>query len=129
MDTEDVDMATLEDILIMGPKYGDQRAEWGKTRDECRRAAVYAAIAHESWEEIVHNNVPLDGEAEESGLGGAECYAAAEDQSVIFDDEPRTPSELTRHPEKEAILVSAGKEIDQLIEQQIGVEVTPAEVK
>jgi len=129
MDTEDVDMATLEDILIMGPKYGDQRAEWGKTRDECRRAAVYAAIAHESWEEIVHNNVPLDGEAEESGLGGAECYAATEDQPVIFDDEPRTPSELARHPEKEAILVSAGKEIDQLIEQQIGVEVTPAEVK
>ena len=48
MDTEDVDMATLEDILIMGPKYDDQRAEWGKTRDECRRVAVYAAIAHES---------------------------------------------------------------------------------
>ncbi len=62
-------------------------------------------------------------------MGGAECYAAAEDQPVIFDDEPRTPSELVRHPEKEAILVSAGKEIDQLIEQQIGVEVTPAEVK
>jgi hypothetical protein len=48
---------------------------------------------------------------------------------VIFDDEPRTPSELARHPEKEAILVSAGKEIDQLIEQQIGVEVSPAEIK
>ncbi len=29
----------------------------------------------------------------------------------------------------EGILVSAGKEIDQLIDQQIGVEVTPAEVK
>jgi hypothetical protein len=29
----------------------------------------------------------------------------------------------------EAILVSASKEIDQIIEQQIGVEVTPAEVK
>jgi hypothetical protein len=122
-------MATLEDILIMGPKYGDQRAEWGKTRDECRRVAVYAAIEHESWEEIVHNNVPLNGEVEESGLGGAECYSAAEDQPVIFDDDPRTSSELARHPEKESILVSAGKEIDQLIEQQIVVEVTPAEVK
>ncbi len=30
MDVEDVDMSTLEDILIMGPKYGDQRAEWAK---------------------------------------------------------------------------------------------------
>ncbi len=29
----------------------------------------------------------------------------------------------------DAILVNTGKEIDQLIEQQIGVEVTPAEVK
>jgi hypothetical protein len=129
MDVEDVDMATLEDILIMGPKYGDQRAEWGKTRDECRRAAVYAAIAQESWEEVVHNNVPLGNGAEESELGGAECYAAVEDQPVIFDDEPRNPSELARHPEREAILVSAGKEIDQLIEQEIGVEVTQAEVK
>jgi len=129
MDVEDVDMATLEDILIMGPKYGDQRAEWGKTRDECRRAAVYAAIAQESWEEIVHNNVPLGNGAEELELGGAECYAAVEDQPVIFDDEPRNPSELARHPEREAILVSAGKEIDQLIEQEIGVEVTQAEVK
>jgi hypothetical protein len=48
MDVEDVDMSTLEDILIMGPKYGDQRAEWGKTRDECRRASVYVAIVQES---------------------------------------------------------------------------------
>ncbi len=44
------------------------------------REAVYAAITHQSWEEIVHNNVPLDGEAEESGLGGVECYTDAEDQ-------------------------------------------------
>jgi hypothetical protein len=129
MDVEDVDMSTLEDILIMGPKYGDQRAECGKTRDECRREEVYAAIAQESWKEIVHNNVPLDHGSEGLELGGAECYAAVEDQSVIFDDEPRNPAELERHPEREAILVSAGKEIDQFIEQEIGVEVTPAEVK
>jgi hypothetical protein len=30
MDVEDVDMSTLEDILIMGSKYGDQRTEWAK---------------------------------------------------------------------------------------------------
>jgi hypothetical protein len=129
MDVEDVDMDTLEDILIMGPKYGDQRAEWGKTRDECRREAVYPTIVQESWEEIVYNNVPLGSGAEELELGGAECYAVVEDQPVIFDDEPHNPSELARHPEREAILVSAGKEIDQLIEQEIGVEVTQSEVK
>ena len=129
MDVEDVDMTTFEDILVMGPKYGDHRAEWGKTRDECRRATVYAVILQESWEEIVHNNVPIGHGVEESELGGAACYTAAEDQPVIFDDEPRNPSELSKHPEREAILVSAGKEIDQLIEMEIGVEVTPSESK
>ncbi len=48
---------------------------------------------------------------------------------MIFDDESRNPSELDKHPEREAIVVSAGKEIDLLIEQEIGVEVTPAEAK
>ena len=129
MDVEDVDMATLEDILIMGPKYGDQRTEWGKTRDECRRAVVHAAILQESWEEIVHNNVPLGRGDEEPELGRAEYYTADEEHPVIFDDEPRNPSELAKHPEREEILVSADKEIDQLIEQEIGVEVTPAEAK
>ena len=98
MDVEDVDMSTLEDILIMGPKYGDQRSEWGKTRDECRRVAVYVSIVQESWEEIVHNSVPLGTGAEELELGGAECYATVEDQGVIFDDESRNPSEVARPP-------------------------------
>jgi hypothetical protein len=62
-------------------------------------------------------------------LGGATCYAAIENKPVIFDDEPRNPSELTKHPQKEDILVSAAKEIEQLIEMEIGVEVTPAEVR
>jgi hypothetical protein len=59
----------LEDILIMDPKYGDQRTEWDKTRDECRRETVYEFILQESWEEIVHNNVPLGRGDEESELG------------------------------------------------------------
>jgi hypothetical protein len=48
---------------------------------------------------------------------------------VIFDDEPRNPSELARNSERETILVSVRKEIDQLIVQEIGVEVTQTEVK
>ncbi len=94
---------------------------------------MYVVIAQESWEEIVHNNVPgpvpLDHGTEGLELGGTECYDTVQDQPVIFDNEPRNPAELARHPEREAILVSVGKEIDQLIEQEIGVEVTPAEVK
>ncbi len=34
---------------------------------------------------------------------------------------------LSKHPDREEIQVRADKEIDQLIEQDIGVEVTPAE--
>ena len=75
-----MDMTTLEDVLIIGPKYGDHRTEWGKTRDECRRVTVCAAILQESWDEVVHNNVPLDRGGEESELGGSSCYATAEDQ-------------------------------------------------
>jgi hypothetical protein len=111
MHVEDVDMSTLEDILIMGPKYGDQRTKWGKSRDEFRRVTVYAAIAQESWEEIVHNNVPLYDGSEGLELGGVECCVIVEDQSVIFDDESRNPAELVRHPERETIGVSAHKEI------------------
>ncbi len=75
------------------------------------------------------DNVSLDHGSEESELGGEECYTTVEDHPVIFDDESRNPAELTRHPERETILVSADKEIDQLIELEIGVEVTPVEVK
>ena len=86
-------------------------------------------ITEESWEEIVHNNVSFGHGFEESELGGVECCDSVEDHPVIFDDEPHNPSELTRHPEWKSILVSAGKEMDQLIEREIGVEVTSAKVK
>jgi len=32
-DAEDLDLMTLQDVLIMGKEYGDARAGWGKTRD------------------------------------------------------------------------------------------------
>jgi hypothetical protein len=65
-----VDMATLEDILIMGPKYGDQRAEWGKTRDECRREAVYAAIEQQIGVEVTPAEVK---QVTEKGLRILKC--------------------------------------------------------
>jgi hypothetical protein len=87
MDVEDVDMSKLEDILIMGPKYGDQRPEWGKTMDEYRRESVYDVIMEDAWEEITHNHVPYYTRTEEFQLGGTACCVATEDKSVIFDDE------------------------------------------
>ena len=43
-DAEDLDLMTLQDVLIMGKQYGDARADWGKTRDERTRAATFLAI-------------------------------------------------------------------------------------
>ena len=37
---EDLNLATLEGVLVMGKKYGDKREDWGKTRDEKLRAEV-----------------------------------------------------------------------------------------
>ena len=59
-------------------------------------------------------------------MGGTTCYAATEAKSVIY--HARNPSELSEHPDREEIQVSVGKEI-ALIEQDIGVEVTPAEAR
>jgi hypothetical protein len=83
----------------------------------------------EAWEEITHKSIPYYNRTEESQLGRVAYYAATEDKTVIFDDEPRNPSEMAKHPEKKDILVSVAKEIDQLIEMEIGVEVTPTEVR
>jgi hypothetical protein len=65
----------------------------------------------------------------DSQLGGTTCYPATEVKPVIYHDETRNPSELSKHPDREEIQVRAGKEFDQIIEQDIGVEVTPAEVR
>jgi hypothetical protein len=62
-------------------------------------------------------------------MGRTTCYVATEVKPVIHHDETRNPSELSKHPDREEIQVSAGKEFDQIIEQDIGVEVTPAEVR
>ena len=50
-DAEDLDLMTLQDVLIMGKQYGDARADWGKTRDERTRAATFLAIFEEALEE------------------------------------------------------------------------------
>jgi hypothetical protein len=127
-DREDLDLAALEDVLIMGKAYGDSEANEGKTRDEVRRAEVYNAIFLEAQEEIFHNAVP-DPELEKLlANGSALCFAATPGEKPVYDDEPRTAKEVDAHPEREAILASAAAELDQFIEQAIGVEVTKEEV-
>ena len=47
---------------------------------------------------------------------------------VVYDDEPKNQKELERHPEKPAIISSAQKEVQQLIDMQVGVEQTDEQV-
>ena len=58
-DEEDLDLMTLQDVLIMGKEYGDAKADWGKTRDERIRAATFLAIFEEAQEEIRYSKVLL----------------------------------------------------------------------
>jgi hypothetical protein len=48
---------------------------------------------------------------------------------VVYDDEPKNPKELARHPDKQAIMSSAQKEVQQLIDMQVGVEQTDEQVR
>lgn len=49
-------------------------------------------------------------------------------QKPIYDDEPRNAKEVDAHPGREEILASSEAELNQFIEQAIGVEVTKEEV-
>ncbi len=48
---------------------------------------------------------------------------------VVYDDEPKNPKELDRHPDKQVIMSSAQKEVKQLIDMQVGVEQTDEQVR
>ena len=46
---------------------------------------------------------------------------------MIFDDEPRNQEEVLRHPEREAIEAASAVEIQQLVDQKVGVEAKQGE--
>ena len=46
----------------------------------------------------------------------------------IYDDEPNNPQELACHPERDAILESSAKEIQQYVDMNVGVLLSPKEV-
>ncbi len=128
-DAEDLDLMTLQDVLIMGKEYGDARADWGRTRDERNRAAVFLAIFEEAQEERrfrqLHDSVQVGNKTDEQGR----CYNAdASGEKVLYDDEPRNMKELLAHPERDEIKKSGDAEIQQLIDQKVGVIVSKSEV-
>lgn len=127
-DREDLDLAALEDEFIMGKAYGDSEANEGKTRDEIRRAEVHNAIFIEAQEEVFHNAVPDSELKKLLASGSALCFTVTPGEKPVYGDEQRNAKEVDAHPEREAILASAGAELDQFIEQAIGVEVTKEDV-
>ena len=54
-DDEDLDLMTLQDVLIKGKQYDDARADWGRTRDERIRATTFLTIFEEALEERRYN--------------------------------------------------------------------------
>ena len=57
------------------------------------------------------------------------CYnASTPGEKVLYDDEPRNMKELIAHPERAEIQKAGDDEIQQLIDQQVGVIVPKSEV-
>jgi len=77
-DAEDLDLMTLQDVLIMGKQYGDAKADWGRTRDERNRAATFLAIFEEAQEERRYSkfhDTHRGGDSKESEQG--KCFNAS----------------------------------------------------
>ena len=108
---------TLQDVLIMGKQYGDERADWGKTRDERTRAATFLAIFEEALEERSYSKVQESDRCENKEGDQGKCYnASTPGEKVLYDDEPRNMKELIAHPERAEIQKAGDYEIQPLID-------------
>jgi hypothetical protein len=120
---------TLQDVLITGKEYGDERADWGRTRDERNSVAVFLAIFEEAQEERrfrkLHDSVQGGNKTDEQGRY---YNADTSGEKVMYDDETRNMKELLAHPERDEIKKSGYAEIQQLIDQKVGVIVSKSEV-
>ena len=142
-DREEVDFTELMEILIMDPKFGDSDSDRGKTRREREERAKNEALMISWLEEVMFNRPSLssarsdgsDNEDERRKMMGLchlleEAFVSKEGPSLdttrepIYDDEPRNQKELDAHPEKDKILEAAAKEMQALIDMDIGVQLT-----
>ena len=68
-------------------------------------------------------------ECENKQRDQGKCYnASTPGEKVLYDDEPRNMKELIAHPERAEIQKAGDDEIEQLIDQQVGVIVPKSEV-
>ena len=145
-DREEVDFAELMDILIMDPKFGDAVIDRGKTRRERDDRAKSEALMISWLEEVMHNRPSLSPNASSNEVNESdrrkvmglchlleESFVSKDTQALdtsrdpIYDDEPRNQRELEAHAEKDAILEAAAKEMQALIDMNIGVQLTEAQ--
>ena len=122
-DGEDLDFVQMTDILIMGEEYGDPEENWGRTRTEMAMALTFAAVLATMWEENFYR-VPGDEMDSYCHIAAGEVQID-KSRAVIYDDEPRNPREVERHPEREEIEEAGRKEVQQWIEMGIGAELSP----
>ena len=147
-DREEYDFEQLMELLIMGAQHGDLDEDCGNTRAErveaLKVAALYLETREELWAAIqtkaeLHAHDAYDryeesmSELVQSALTSTHepgtLHVPVTDGKVpIYDDEPNNPKELDAHPEKKEILASAGAEMRQLIEMDIGVLQSPKQV-
>ena len=93
------------------------------------RTATFLAIFEEAQEERrfskLHDSFQGGNKTDELGR----CYNAnASGEKVLYDDEPRNMKELLAHPERDEIKKSGDAEIQQLIDQKVGVIVSKSEI-
>ncbi len=109
---------------IWGPKF-----HWGKTRAEVIEEIKVGALAKQKKEVVHYAMTERTDEAYERWYGMEKAYRAEEQvvgdgtievpvpamsllkSEVVYDDEPKNPKELDRHPDKQAIMSSAQKEV------------------
>ena len=119
-DAEDLDLMTLQDVLIMGKQYGDARADWGKTRDERTRAGTFLAIFEEALEERRYSKVHDSDECENKQRDQGKCYnASTPGEKVLYDDEPRNMKELIAHPERAEVQKGGDDEIQSSLTNRL----------
>jgi len=131
----------------MGKQFEDPKFHWGKTRAEVIEEIKVEALAKQKKEVVHYAMAERIDEAYERWYGREKVYRAEEQivgdgtmevpvpamsilkSEVVYDDEPKNPKELDRHPDKPAIMSSAQKEVQQLIDMQVGVEQTDEQVR
>ena len=128
-DHEDMDMEELSDHLIMSTKYGDAKEDEGMTRAE-RIEMLTSKVLFGYWaEELIHHRVPEKETWKKLPNKAEKSFSIDKTREVIYDDEPRFPAEVLRHPEVKEIQEASRAEMQQLVDMDVGDEISEAQIQ